>query len=166
MKDDTTIQNILISTRDAEMHPAVIGGLAGKRNRSLERSSDLSSGDFRKLFDTMELVEVHTPTGINLGKEWAFDLDKPIMNRFMERLSRAILSYDFDQTYFSGAFEWRMNVEISPLVYEVIQRFGHIRRVCDIFSYGVTPLRDDGPSWLIVNFYRSIELFIRVENAE
>ncbi len=43
-KDDTTIRNILISTRETEQHPAVIGGLAGKRDRSFIRITKTEKG--------------------------------------------------------------------------------------------------------------------------
>src|SRR5947208_1207080 len=71
-KDDTIIRNTLISTRETEQHPAVIGGLAGKRDRSFIRSLDRSGGDFRELLQTMKLVDVKTPAGIYLGQDWAF----------------------------------------------------------------------------------------------
>ena len=43
-KHDTTLRNILISTRETEQHPAVIGGLAGKRDRSFIRITKTEKG--------------------------------------------------------------------------------------------------------------------------
>src|ERR1035437_6543267 len=59
-KDDTITRNILISTRETERHPAVIAGLAGKRDRSFMRSLERSGGDFRELLQTLKVVEVRT----------------------------------------------------------------------------------------------------------
>ena len=166
MKDDTTVRNILISTQESERHPAVIHTLAGKRNRSLERSVERSGADLQGLLQTMTLVDVRTPAGIYIGKNWAFNFDSPVMNRFIERLSRALLWYEFQEPYFRGAFAWRINVELPAPVYEGIQRFGRLRNVHDVFAYGLTHLRDDSPSWIVANFYASIEFLISVTRTE
>jgi hypothetical protein len=106
----------------------------------------------------MTLVDVKTPAGIYLGRDWAFDFDYPVMNLFVERLSRALLWYEFRQPHFNGAFGWRMNLEMPTLVYEGMQRFGRVRRVGDVFAYGIMPLKDDEPSWAVANFYGLIRV--------
>lgn len=165
-KDDVVIRNLLISTRDTEQHPAVLGGLAGKRDRSFIRSLGRSGRDFHQFLQTMELVDLKTPAGLYLGQHWAFDFDNPAMNRFVERLARALLWYEFQQPHFEGEFDWRANREMPPLVYEGMQRFGQLRRVSDVFVYGITPLKDEGLSWAITNFYGMIEFFIRTSKTE
>lgn len=165
-KDDTSIRNLLISTQQSERHPVVIESLAGKRDRSLVRSLQRGRGDFQKLIRNMKIVDVETPARIYLGKAWAFDYDNPLMDRFVERLSRALLWYEFHQPYFVGAFAWRMNNELPSVIYEAIQRFGRVRKVHDVFVYGLTELKDDFPSWVVANFYGSIEFLIRVTKAE
>jgi hypothetical protein len=165
-KDDTTIRNILVSTRDAEGHPAVTRGLGGKRDRSLSRSLERGGGDFEALVRTMRKVDVETPAGIYLGKDWAFNFDDPLMDRFMERLSRALLWYEFQQPYFEGTFRWRMNIDLPDLVYEGLMRFGRLRKVHDVFSYGLTAMKDDAPSWVVANFYGCTEFMIRVTKTE
>ena len=165
-KDDVVIRNILISTRDTEQHSAVLGGLAGKRDRSFIRSLKRGGRDFHQILQTMKLVDVKTPAGLYLGQHWAFDFDNPIMNRFVERLARALLWYEFRQPHFEGEFGWRTNLEMPSLVYEGMQRFGRMRRVGDVFAYGVMPLKDEGPSWAITNFYGMIEFFIRTSKTE
>jgi hypothetical protein len=162
MKDDTIIRNILISTQESEKHPEVILSLAGKRNRSLARSLERTGGEFRELLQTMKLVSARTLPENNPGWKWAFDFDNPTINRFMERLSRALLWHEFGQPYFKGEFDWRMNVEMPDLFSEAMLRFGCARKVCDVFSYGVIPLQDPDPSWVIANFYGSIDFFVRI----
>lgn len=162
MKDDSTIRNILVSTQDSENHPAVILSLAEKRNRSLNRSLDRGCGEYRELLQTMKLVSFSTLPENNLCCRWAFDLDNPPMNRFIERLSRALLWYEFGQPYFKGEFDWHINVESPELFYEAVLRFGRARTVCDVFSYGVTPLQDGITSWVVASFYGSIDFFVRI----
>ena len=158
MTDDATIRNILVSTQDSEKHETIVGGLAGKRDRSINRND----GDFRKLLESMKLVDASRGVGIDSRPEWAFDFDSPIMDRFVERLSRAILSHEFDQPHFKGVFDWRVNVEISPVVYDGFRSHGRLRKVCDVFAYGVTELKDNGPSWVLANIYGTVEFFVRI----
>lgn len=161
MTDDATIRNILVSTQDTEKHPAIVSGLAGKRDRSLNRND----GDFRKLLESMKLVNVGSASGSGCRPEWAFDFESPIMNRFVERLSRAILSYEFHQPFFKGVFDWRVNVEIPPVVYDGIRSHGRLREVCDVFAYGVTELKGDGPSWVLANIYGTVKFFVRIAKS-
>lgn len=164
-KDDVVIRNLLISTRDTEQHPAVLGGLAGKRDRSFIRSMGRSGRDFHHFLQAMKLVDVKTPAGLYLGQHWAFDFDNPAMNRFVERLARALLWYEFQQPHFEGKCDWCANLELPTLAYERMQRLGRLRRVSDVFAYGITPLKDEGLSWAITNFYGMIEFFIRTSKT-
>ena len=165
-KDDSTIRNLLISIEDVEQHPAILGGLAGKRDRSFARSINSQDGDFQQILGLMKLVDRETPGGIYIGKDWAFDYDNPVMNRFVRRLGRALLSYEFGQPYFEGQFGWRLNLEVPKLIYEGMQQHGSVRKVTDVFAYGVTALKDTGPGWVVANFYGRTEFLIRIEKAE
>jgi hypothetical protein len=91
----------LISPTEAEGNPAVVHGLADKSERALLRVAT----DFQKLVQMMKLVDIETPAGIYLGTRLAFDLDNPTMNRFVARLSRALLWYEFRQVHFEGVFD-------------------------------------------------------------
>ena len=48
---------------------------------------------FKALTGLIRDVEIKTPAGIYLGNAKVFDLDNPIVDRFMIRLCRALLSY-------------------------------------------------------------------------
>jgi len=161
-KDDTTTRNLLISTAAAEGESAVARGLAGKRDRSLTRGQT----DIQKILEMISQVNVETPAGIYLGKKWAFDFDSPTMERFVERLARALLWYEFRQVHFKGAFTWRMNPELPNEVYEGIMRFGRLRMVHEVFAYGLTRMKKSRPAWIIANFYGSTEFVIRVARTE
>jgi len=166
MKDDATVRNILVSTREAEQHPTVLAELADRRDRSLTRSADRSGADVRELLDIMQEVEVVTNSGIYAGKAVALNFDNAVLDRFVHRLSRALLWYAFQQEHFRGRFEWRMNVDLPPTAYEGVMRYGKIRRVGEVFAYGVTPLGASSPSWLFADFFGCTEFMIRTENAE
>jgi hypothetical protein len=166
MKDDATVRNLLVSTREAEQHPTVLGGLADRRDRSLTRSADRSGADVRELLDIMKEVELVTSSGVCAGKALAFDFDNAILDRFVERLSRALLWHAFQQEHFHGRFDWRMNVDLPSAVYEGVMRYGKMRRVGEVLAYGVTPLSVSSPSWLFADFFGCTEFMIKTEHAE
>jgi hypothetical protein len=135
--------------------------LLEKRDRSLARSMDGRPGDFLKLLKVMKLVDVCTPAGIYLGKDWAFDLNCPVMTRFIERLARALLWYEYKQPFFKGNFDFKPEIA-PPIVYEGIQQYGRIRKVHDVFAYGIIHPKTDKRSWVVVSFFGWIEFQIRV----
>jgi hypothetical protein len=165
-KDDATIRNLLISAEDVEQHPTIINTLGGKRDRGFKRSLKSSEGDLQRLLSMMKIVERTTPKGIYIGKEWVLDYDNHVMNRFVRRLGRALLHFEFSQDYFEGQFGWRMNLEIPAIVYEGICLHGKARKVTDEFSYVVTELKNDNPAWAVISFYGRIEFLIRITKVE
>ena len=70
------------------------------------------------------------------------------------------------QTFFLGSFAWRMNTELPPQVYEGLQKYGRLRKVTDVFAYGLTQLKDAGPAWIVTNFCGCIEFLIRTAKTE
>lgn len=162
MKDDFMLRTILTSTRETENIPVVKNNLLSKRNRGLKRSLKRSGKEFHDLLNYLEIVELKTQTGIIYGKDIAFNFDIPIMHRFIERLSRALLWHEFQESYFAGAFGWRLNLEVEPFIYEGVRQFGRINKIENVFAYGITPFRPKIPSWIFANFYGMIEFFIRV----
>lgn len=165
-KDDATIRNLLISAEDVEQHPTIVRALGGKRDRGFKRSLKFPEGDLQRLLSTVKIVERKTPDGIYIRKDWAFDYDNPVMNRFVRRLGRALLHFEFDQEYFEGQFRWRMNLETPAIVYEGLAAHGRVRKVTDEFSYGVTALKEAGPAWVVTNFYGRTEFLIRIKADE
>jgi hypothetical protein len=108
----------------------------------------------------MKLVEVQTKEGLYIEEKVAFALDNPTMNRFMERLARALLSHAFNQEYFDGTVEWRFEQEIPHYIYEGMMQFGSVRKVSPEFAYGLTKVTNEHPSWIVVNFYGNTEFLI------
>ena len=107
-------------------------------------------------------VEVRSPAGIILRDDLAFDLKAPVVTVFLTRLCRGLLWQEFKLQYFEGEFEWRMNVDPDPRVYEGLARFGRLRKVHDVFAYGVTQPKLSEAGWLVINFYGRFEILARV----
>ena len=158
---DGVLRNLFISLRDTECHPHVQSGLAAKRDRSLARGEH----DLRHSLALMCEVDVFSPTGIFLRRDWAFDLNNPLLDQFAERLIRALLAYEFQQPFFDATVEWRLNPSLPSDVYAGFASFGRVRIVHEVFAYGVTCLSTEGPALAVANFYGSMEMFIRAQRA-
>ena len=101
--------------------------------------------------------------GIFLRDDLAFSFDVPVVHGFVERLCRALLWEEFRISHFTGTFGWRMNVDLGDLVYTGMAKFGRIRKVHDVFAYGITRPKEREPTWVVMNFYGALEMFVRVE---
>jgi len=156
---DPILRNLFISVSETESSQHVKEGLAGKRDRSFDRNR----AEFMRLLRLVQRVEVKTPAGIFLRKDLAFNFDVPIVHAFVERTCRAVLWEEFRLPYFVGTFGWRMNVDLGDLVYAGLAKFGRVRKVHDVFAYGVTVPKDGAPGWVVLNFYGSLEIFARVD---
>jgi hypothetical protein len=158
---DAVLRNLFISVRETESSKHIKQGLAGKRDRSFDRNQP----EFLRLLRLVQRVEVKTPGGIFLRNDLAFNFDVPIVHKFVERASRAILWEEFRLPYFAGTFPWRMNVDLGELGYAGLAKFGRIRKVHDVFAYGVTVPKDREPVWVVLNFYGWLEILARVGGA-
>lgn len=56
-----------------------------------------------------------------------------------------------------------MNIDLGDLVYAGLAKFGRVRKVHDVFAYGLTQPKYDEPEWIVMNFYGALEIFTRVE---
>lgn len=159
---DAILRNLFISVRETESSHHVKEGLVGKRDRSFDRNR----AEFLRLFRLVQRVEVKTPAGIFLREDFAFNFDVPIVHEFVERACRAVFWEEFRLPYFVGRFGWRKNVDLGDLAYAGLAKFGRVRKVHDVFAYGVTAPKDGTPGWVVLNFYGSLEIFARVELVE
>jgi hypothetical protein len=157
-RTDALVRNLFISVREVESSKDVKQGLAARRDRSFERKQS----EFLRLLRLVQRVEVTTPAGIFLRNDFAFNFDVPVVHNFVERACRAVLWKEFRLPYFASTFPWRMNVDLGDLIYTGLAKFGRVRKVHDAFAYGVTRPNEDGPGWVILNFYGSLEIFAQV----
>jgi len=58
-----------------------------------------------------------------------------------------------------------MNVDLGDLGYAGLAKFGRVRKVHDVFAYAVTTPKQNEPSWVVLNFYRALEMPVRVDSA-
>ena len=70
---------------------------------------------------------------------------------------------EFRVPYFLGEFSWRMNLDLGELGYAGLAKFGRVRKVHDVFAYAVITPKQNEPSWVVLNFYESLELLARVD---
>jgi hypothetical protein len=113
-KGDERVRNLLTSLQNTENHPAIQGQIADKRNRSYLRPEGASN--FLHILNSLKPVDVYTPGGIALGSHPAFNLDQELMNRFIERVTRALLHHETSVGYADGNVEWRMAPTLKNLV--------------------------------------------------
>jgi len=115
-RDDERVRNLLTSLASTESHPAIQGELSGRRDRALNRDvTDLSGKNIEHLLDSILSVEVRTPAGLYLGRGLAFDLDQPVLDRFLSRLTRALLWHEVNVPARDCEIEWRMAPSLSDL---------------------------------------------------
>ncbi len=113
-KDDERVRNLLISLDTTELHKAIKNHLALKRNRSLIRQKGRTN--FQHILRSMKFVERYSKGGIYLGKAPAFNLDQDVMDRFLERMTRALIYHDNSIGYVNCDIKWRMS--LSPEQFE------------------------------------------------
>ena len=115
-RDDERVRNLLTSLASTESHPAIQGELSGRRDRALNRDvTNLRGKNVEHLLDSILSVEVRTPAGLYLGRGLAFDLDQPVLDRFLSRLTRALLWHEVNVLARDCEVEWRMAPSLSDL---------------------------------------------------
>jgi hypothetical protein len=133
-KDDERARNILTALDVTERHKAVERDLAERRNRSLSRTEGLSN--LRHVLNSMKIVDVVSKGGVYLKSAMAFNLDQPVMDRFMTRMSRALLHHENRIGYVDCSVEWQLLNRASDLVLpSELLSVGKYRSVGDVFAY-------------------------------
>lgn len=105
-KDDEQVRNILTSLHTTERHPAISNYLSHKRNRSITRKE--GANQFHHLIESLKSVDLKSSQGAYLGSALAFDLDQEPMNRFLDRMTRALLYHENSVGHANCTIQWRM----------------------------------------------------------
>jgi len=159
--DDERVRNLLTSLSSTEQHPAVVSQLAAKRDRSLSRKR--GAGTFQHLVESMRLVDLRTPQGRYLGQSYAFELDQETMNRFISRMTRALLYREnsigwvnckVDWKIFSGSEAWNDLCKANPWL-SAPQCHRSIGG--DVFSYVGYFVPNSATSLWFLNFFGNVE---------
>jgi len=132
-KDDERVRNLLTSLDVTEKHPSIVDQIADKRNRAFRRKR--GENNFLHILRSLKMVDVYSSGGIFLGRRPAFNLDQDVMNRFIERITRALISHETGVGYVKGKVQWMKvpNEEYSKLIVKQLKEiFGMIGRTKEI----------------------------------
>jgi len=169
-KDDERVRNLLTSLEATEDHPGIHGQIADKRNRSFLREHGRSN--FQHILQSMKMVDVYSPGGIFFGRRPAFDLDQEVMDRFMERLTRALLYRENAVGYVEGEVEWCMaptekDFESMPPEMKALLASVNPKEIGDnVFTYiGYCYPGKAGSLW-VMSFYGGVEFMSMLRDKE
>ena len=160
--DDAIARNFLISSAAAESRPVSDDQIETKRNRSLERDRTL----LKQMTNAVTLADVSLGGKISLATAAAFNLDQPPMNRFFDRVARALLHEETGSGYVACTIKWkpvmdfRFNAGFSKYATQV-------RSIGDIFSYaGHKKRSSDMWYWLLSFFGQDFLVIQTIENEQ
>lgn len=148
--DEAPVRNILISIREAESHPTAVK-LAAKRDRAFRKDSS----QLKKVTDHMCIVGVQTPQG-QVAKD-GFNLESPLMERFILRMCRAILHQETASGFVKCSVRWGVNPERE--LREELLSGAKARVISDEFAYAGIFFPGEPVSMWLLNFYQSVEFF-------
>lgn len=168
-RDDERVRNLLTSLASTETHPAVQGELSRKRGRALSRDLRERGGrHVEHLLDSIMSVEIGTPAGLYLGRGYAFQLDQPVLDRFLSRLTRALLWHENSVGAENSEVEWRMAPspsdlgDMPPELRAFLLSVGRAGSVGgDVFRYSGYVRAGSASSLWLFRFYDAIEFMTR-----
>lgn len=165
-KDDERVRNLLTSLKTTEEHSAIKEQIAKKRDRSYTRVEGRSN--LQHIIASVEKVGRHTSGGIYLGEALAFTLDQPTIDRFIQRLARALLYHENAIAHVECDIEWKMSPDEAELdrMPQDIKAFLFSGKVKDfgegVFSYVGYFYPEKVSSLWLLNFYSGIEFMVIV----
>jgi hypothetical protein len=156
--NDELVRNILCSLKDTEPALYVAKHLLPRRDRAMEQSSS----QILKMMGLVRRVVLPDEEGKAPKEDWAFSLDHPSIDQFLDRIGRALLFEEFHQGYFEATFGWRLKPPIPDAVYKFAVANYPKRNILDVIAYSVSPDLE-GVHWIMVQFYGAIEFLLRYE---
>jgi hypothetical protein len=146
--DETLLRNIFVSTRESEQNP-IAAKLAGKRDRSFQRRF----AEMEKVLRYMVLAKISTKDGKTTA--WGFDMNTPVIDRFVLRVSRSLLHEETKCGYVDCEVSWALhpNDETQRELVAVAKR----RYVSEEFAYcGLFAEGETNSGWLFSLYGGSI----------
>ena len=168
-KDDERLRNIITSIDTTELHPMIHGKIDQKRDRSFRRPEGRSN--FDHLINSIQMVNRYSENGQYLGLFPAFNLDQSIIDRFLERMVRALLFKENGIEYTKLDLKWKMAPTEKDLasIPDEIKTFIFSRPVKEIgngiFAYIGYFINGKANSLWLMNFYEGIEFMVLVKKA-
>lgn len=168
-RDDESARNLVTSLASTETHPAVRSVLSSKRDRALARDlAERGGRHVQHLLDSIIPVCVQSAAGLYVGTGYAFQLDQPVLDRFLSRLTRALLWHENSVSTDGCEIEWRM----APSWAEVGEMAPELRTLLlspgtegsvggDVFRYLGYVRRGSPASLWFFRFYDGVEFMTR-----
>jgi hypothetical protein len=142
----------------------VKGKIDQKRNRSFGRPKGRSN--FDHLISSIKMINHYSANGNYLGSAPAFNLDQIIVDKFLERMVRALLFKENKIEYTKLDVKWKMSPtekDLSVMTNE-IKNFLFSRSVKEIgngtFAYIGYYIEGKSNSLWLMNFYEGIEFMV------
>jgi len=167
-KDDERIRNLIISIDTTEIHPMIKGKIDGKRDRSFRRKE--GGSNLNHLINSIKMVKRYSENGEYLGLFPAFDLDQSMIDRFLERMVRALLYKENGFEYTGLDIQWKMAPSEKDLLSmpDDLKAFILSRPVKvignGIFAYIGYFINGKTNSLWFLNFYEGIEFMVLVKD--
>jgi hypothetical protein len=146
--DDAIARNFLISSAVAESRQISDDRIEGKRNRSLERDRRL----LKQMTNAITLADVSSGGKVSLGTAAAFNLDQPAMNRFFDRVARALLHEEIGSGHIACTIKWKPVMD-SRFNYGFSKYATQARSIGNIFSYAGHKKRSSDTWYWFLNFF-------------
>jgi hypothetical protein len=168
-KDDERIRNLIISIDTTEIHPMVKGKIDEKRDRSFRRRE--GGSNLGHLINSIRNVKRYSENGECLGLYPAFVLDQLVIDRFLERIVRALLYKENAIEYFDLDLEWKMapsekDLASMPNELKTFILSGPVKEIGDgSFAYVGYFIKGKINSLWILNFYEGIEFMVWVKGC-
>jgi len=153
-KDEAPIRNLLISCLQVESHPVVQTQLAERRNRSFK----LDPTQLEQIVERMVPITIRTSSGTAIGTAPGFNLDSPLMDNFLHRVTRALVHKERKTGYVASTIKWKLNPPTQTL--SGFNQFGQTRHVGDIFSYSVIFSPQPPTSYWYLQFYQHLNFLV------
>lgn len=156
-KIDAFARNIIAGLLETEPTSYVSTHITDRVTRSVQQAR----WEFRRLWEIIKIkpATILTDSGpVNVLLP-AFDTNIPEMNRFFERVARAVLYDAFHKGYFAGRVRWSPLNHIPDSLRQLFNNQGKGRAVLDVFEYNVSPPFNSGTYLVLVTFYK-VKIFI------
>jgi hypothetical protein len=156
-RDEAPARNLMISCLEAESHPVVQDQIASRRNRSFH----LDRTQFDQLVERMVPITI-TQGGRHLGTAPGFNLDCPLMDNFLHRVTRALVHEERNTGYVASTIQWKLNP--PPEALQGFAQLGKSRLVGDVFAYSVIFSPATPTSFWLLTFYERLNFLVNFKS--
>ena len=88
------------------------------------------------------------------------------MNRFFERIARALIYESFGIAYFDGSVSATPGVDLPDEAYRFMVENYPCRKILDVLSYAVTTEFQEGHRWVFLELFDVFRIVLKMQNEE